>query len=706
VSGARQSTKALGASEIRLAFASGLSLTGAALFLRARDDGLGWEEATRAVAEGLAEHYQCPIKAAPPKRDRRPVLRVLGSGLIAYALVRLVLGTGHELTVAAIAWLLHALVGTNVWEPLIRSIGLDPIYGGAAIRAAGGVQVAGFAIAGSIGGVLHQLLPGLFLGSDHLAGRAAFSMVASPGAPALGRGLAAFGADVGWLTLGLWLFWRWRHRSWLVALIGLFIQTQISIHHLLGAHVRLADIDATGLPFALQVAMPNGGWFTSGLSQLPDAERGLVVGGSLLVLGYVAAALALTLGVAFARVLRRARLPVFSRMRHGPRRMPQSIPSRPRYSTALVSLGLALATACSPIGALAVGSSNWQMSPGSSLDVPVPENASTPGVDPVLPDGPTLVTIDHSSGTSWRYLVDGNSETIRGVGYNPWYASLSPQDRAALYQRDFSAMRRVGINTIEGWFEGQFDSVTLYAAAANGIGVLMPFELNQDWDYTSPNVQASILEHVSAYVEQYKKYPAVRMWAPGNENLHRVLYAHWVSQMNVPAARARADAFAAFLPRLLDRIHELDPNHPVVYRDAEDVYLSWITKAFAQAGGGDRPWLVYGANVYSAARLQQVISNWPNQWPGRPLLISEFAPGGMGPADRPLAFQQDWQIIRSRPDVVLGGLAYTWATNGPEDLDRVFGLVDPSGVPADGALAALSAAYISETRAAAAGSPG
>src|SRR5262249_5564763 len=157
----------------------------------------------------------------------------------------------------------------------------------------------------------------------------------------------------------------------------------------------------------------------------------------------------------------------------------------------------------------------------------------------------------------------------------------------------------------------------------------------------------------------------------------------------------KAEAIAAFLPVVVDRIHELDPNHPVVYRDAEDVYLSWIANAFNQAGG-DRPWLVYGANVYSAQRLQDVISTWPGQWPGHPLLISEFAPAGVGPAQRPLVFDQQWGVIRSRPDVVLGGLAYTWATNGPEDLDRTFGLVDPNGVPTDGALAALSGAYAAD----------
>lgn len=309
--------------------------------------------------------------------------------------------------------------------------------------------------------------------------------------------------------------------------------------------------------------------------------------------------------------------------------------------------------------------------------------------------GSTPVRIARQPDGSWEYVVDGTAETIRGVGYNPWYAGLSPAQRAELYDRDFSDMQRLGINTIEGWFENQFDSVTLDAAARNGIGVLMPFELNQDWDYTDPAVRESILDRVSAYVEKYKNHPAVRMWAPGNENLHRVLYAHWVSQTKVPGARAKAEAIAAFLPVLVDRIHELDPNHPVVYRDAEDAYMAWITQGFHQSGG-DRPWLVYGANVYSAQRLQDIISKWPSQWPGRPLLISEFAPGGEGPAERPFDYERQWQVIRSRPDVVLGGLAYTWATNGPEDLDRVFGLVDASGVPTDGALAALSAAYLGD----------
>jgi hypothetical protein len=366
----------------------------------------------------------------------------------------------------------------------------------------------------------------------------------------------------------------------------------------------------------------------------------------------------------------------------------------------VVGLGLALVTACSPIGAFALGTSNWQLAtPAADLAMRATSRAARgrhgSHSHTLRLAGATPVSVERRPDGGWQYMVDGNPETIRGVGYNPQYAALSPAERALVYQRDFADMRRLGINTIEGWFEGQFDAVTLDNAARNGIGVLMPFELNQDWDYTDPTVQAGILARVSAYVERYRDHPAVRMWAPGNENLHRILYAHWISHANEPAARARAEAFANFLPVLVDRIHAVDPAHPVVYRDAEDDYLSWITDAFARTGV-DRPWLVYGANVYSSARLQGIVSNWPQQWPGRALLISEFAPGGVGPADRPLGFQQQWDLIRSRPDVVLGGLAYTWATNGPEDLDRVFGLVDANGVPTDGALAALSGAYLAD----------
>lgn len=525
-------------------------------------------------------------------------------------------------------------------------------------------------------------------------------MVAGPGAPALGRGLASFSADVAWLMLGIALAWRWRRTRPRLAVLGVLVQAQIAINHLLGAHLSIADIDASGIPLALQLALPNGLWFTTALVGLAPDVRDAVIGLTLVVLGYACALACLALGVATFKAVARARRRLSHATRDTAARGRPAGRGAGAWSTRTVvasSAALAVVTAWSPVGTLAYGASNWQTrtSSGTSILRAARSLAAATMPTPRL-NGPTPVSIVQGTDATWQYLVDGAPDTIRGVGYNPQYADHAPAERSSLYDRDFAAMRRVGINTVEGWFETQFDPVTLDSAARNGIGVLMPFELNQDWDFTNPNVQQSILDHVSAYVEMYKNHPAVRMWAPGNENLHRILYAHWVSQENMPEARARADAFAAFLPRLVDRIHELDPRHPVVYRDAEDVYLGRIVTAFAQ-DGVPRPWLVYGANVYSTPRLRSIVGAWPSQWPGHALLISEFAPGGAGPAERPLGFQQQWAIIRQSANTVLGGLAYTWATNGPEDLDRVFGLVDPQGVPTDTALSALSAAYLADS---------
>ena len=320
------------------------------------------------------------------------------------------------------------------------------------------------------------------------------------------------------------------------------------------------------------------------LAALPSAERELLIGGALLALGYACAALvvAVALGIGLRPIWSagvREQLPTRARA--------SMVGQGSHWSIGLASLCVALVTTWSPIGALAMGASNWQANTARE-HVGVPRSGA----------------------------ASNDVETIRGVGYNPWYAGLSAEQRATLYDRDFGAMHRHGINTIEGWFENQFDSVTLEAAARNGIGVLMPFELNQDWDYSDPTVQASILARASDYVEKYKDYPAVRMWAPGNENMHRILFAHMVSQSNDPVAQARAAAFAAFLPLLVDRMHTLDPDHPVVYRDAEDLYLPWIINGFIRRVAAiGRGWCTVRMSIRAPA-CRTSSSRWPTQWPG------------------------------------------------------------------------------------------
>jgi hypothetical protein len=655
-------------------------------------DGCDWEHAIGLVAAGVdarpAWARSAPTRATDAGRARTatPNWRGMALGLALYVALRPVFGLGHQALVALVARTIAFAASAPLVRSLVGMAGLDPIYANAALEAIGGAQVRGVAVAGALGGWLNAVWPAVFLSPGLVLPGAGASMVAAPGAPAAAQAVATYGGDVLFLAAAVALtWWAWPHSTPL-AMLGLLLQAQMALSHLLAIRVVVATVDASGLPFLIAAVHP-GAWFTSWLLSLPSLVRQTLVGGTLVLLAYLGAMALVILGATPRRWLLRRR----------PDARPR--PSSRRLATRGGGLAavVAVATALSPIGALAIGLTNWQ---GSLAGTGRVTAASAPATETRAPHGPLPVALVHAADGSWQYLVDGEPTVIRGVGYNPQYASLDPTTRDRLYERDFATMHRLGINTVEGWFQEQFDETTLDAAARNDIGVFLPFELNQDWNYADPAVQADILAKVSAWVERYKDEPAVRMWAPGNEDLHRILYPNWVSKEGDPAVRARADAFAAFLPTLVDRIHALDPSHPVLYRDAEDVYLARLKTAFAQAGG-DRPWLVYGANVYSPARLQAIVAQWPALWLGGPLVISEYGPSGYTPADRPQVYALEWMRIREHPEKVLGGLAYTWATNGPEQLDRVFGLVDERDRPVDGALGAISAAYLADARPAA-----
>jgi beta-galactosidase/beta-glucuronidase len=264
-------------------------------------------------------------------------------------------------------------------------------------------------------------------------------------------------------------------------------------------------------------------------------------------------------------------------------------------------------------------------------------------------------------------------------------------ERRGRLERDFASMVGVGVNTVFGWDPAQFDGLTLDVAAAHGLGVALPFDFDFGLDYASEEVQASVRSEVLAWVERYRAHPALRMWAIGNETFHKLVPPAWCAQPPADEQASRASAFARFYVDLIDRVNALDPNHPVIYRAAEDSYVSWLREALAD--GRWRPWFVYGLNVYSP-RLKEVLENWDQHGLDAAVLVSEFGPS---PEERPAGFQQYWSWIRSHPDSVIGGAVYVWFTEGPEAVDRVYGLVDGQGQAVDGGLATIGELYLGET---------
>ncbi|HEX6511709.1 MAG TPA: hypothetical protein VF157_05385 [Chloroflexota bacterium] len=298
-----------------------------------------------------------------------------------------------------------------------------------------------------------------------------------------------------------------------------------------------------------------------------------------------------------------------------------------------------------------------------------------------LASKPHKVSVAGTSDAGFVYLVDGRRELIQGLGYNPQTAGQPPDQRAARYASDFEAMSAAGANTITGWSEDEFDGVLLDQAAEHGLGVILPIHLGATRQYQDVDVREQVLAHVRERVERYRDAPALRVWGLGNEVIHDMHASD----------DAAPRAFATLLVQAADAVQELDPDHPVVYRDAEDVFVAPIAAAL-KADNQARPWFIYGLNFFTF-RLEQALASGPARALGQPLLVSEFAPVGFRPADRPSGYARLWHIILRHQDVVLGGCAYVWSTMGPEPLDRDFGLTGESAQPVDGSLSELASLF-------------
>jgi hypothetical protein len=294
--------------------------------------------------------------------------------------------------------------------------------------------------------------------------------------------------------------------------------------------------------------------------------------------------------------------------------------------------------------------------------------------------GPSVVAVVGEP-YHYQYYVNGAPDVLRGMGYNVAYRGWGWDcaARARRYDRDFAAMRAAGFNTLVGWDEGEFDELTLDKAQQYGLGVLMPYDFPPGGDWDDPSYRATHLRRIETLVSQYASHPALRMWGLGNE----VVFA--TGDPN----SSRARAFAEFYADVAARVHQMDPNHPVLYRDGEDVYYMPIRDAL-RARGLEQPWMVYGMTAFTF-RLQEILDGWPSADFHVPLLVSEFGLVDYPRPQRAAGLVRMWDIISQHHDYVLGGGLYAWTVDGIETTDVQFGLVDAEGKPVDGSLAALGA---------------
>jgi hypothetical protein len=125
----------------------------------------------------------------------------------------------------------------------------------------------------------------------------------------------------------------------------------------------------------------------------------------------------------------------------------------------------------------------------------------------------------------------------------------------------------------------------------------------------------------------------------------------------------------------------------VICREAEVGHLDLLRDAFHD--GVSRPWFVLGTNLYGSLTTFKAGLAQREGWSWRlPGMVTEFAPVGYRSQDRPHLVTQMAQTVEAAN--LMGWVLYVWTTEGPEPLDRSFGIVDGYARPTDGTLSALS----------------
>ncbi len=613
----------------------------------------------------------------------------------------------HGVATLAIARFLQAIGHWGLFRHLAVVLRFDPVYASVLDKTVGNIEVQGIAIAGPLGNALHTLASGLFAPPNQVTGGALTAPLVSSGASLLALTLAEAGGEALLIALGLALLvmgllaGKTAPRYILLSLCFLGVILQVKgVIGLLSLRFSAQDLEIMGVAHVFTKLLP---MEASTYRRLADGPL-FRSAASLLPLSFV---LAVYIPFFIVGILR------YRPWRNAPKRanattlalrhylgIYEARFSHPVLAVVAILAGAILLPRLSPVLASYKPPGELQ---GAMARVPVellpvepePAAARSPGdLDPAEPEeaalsqgqlrGPSVArpsnVIIPGANYRYSYIVNGRPERIQGVGYNVMYAGLALEERAVRLDRDFAQMRSVGINTVLGWDEREFDELTLEKAHENGLGVVMPYDLPPNGDYGDPEYEKRLEDDVKEWVQRHKDHPALRMWGIGNEVIHAI----------GPDSR-KARAFGQFYVRLADAVHAIDPDHPVMYRDAEILNRGPICDAL-QEDGRYRPWFVYGGNFFTTL-MAHTLDDWPHMGMDVPLVVSEFAPSGLTPEDRPDGYLRMWLYIAEHPDSVLGGFAYVWSTNGPEPVDRVFGLVNDNNQPADGSLEALGQAF-------------
>lgn len=206
---------------------------------------------------------------------------------------------------------------------------------------------------------------------------------------------------------------------------------------------------------------------------------------------------------------------------------------------------------------------------------------------------------------SWALEVNGKPFYVKGVGVGA-AVGRGGEDYLKLAQE-------LGANAVRTWGTDQGTQSYLDTALKYGLMVDAGIWLN----YVSETGECSYIndtgykekkiKEITDYVTRFKDHPALLMWNVGNEAIY------------FTKDEKEKISLSKFLEEMVQLVHKLDPNHPVLYTSADVTAIPYIEKYVPSLD-------IFGMNIYGSIRVSN--TKWDKSTLNIPYIVTEYGPLG------------------------------------------------------------------------------
>jgi beta-galactosidase len=224
-------------------------------------------------------------------------------------------------------------------------------------------------------------------------------------------------------------------------------------------------------------------------------------------------------------------------------------------------------------------------------------------------------------GMNWDYVPVGEN-----YSYDFWRQPRPLIER--VLRRDMALLRDMGVNSIRQypgmepewieWIYDEYGITTMINPLVGRYGVAVDGRFIASTPYGDPKVRQALIDETMAVVERYKNTRGVVMFLLGNEANYGLEWTSFEIQALPKEDRdlAKATALYSLYGEIVDRIHAVDPAHPVAICNGDLGYIDVIAEQIPNLD-------LFGTNVYRGASARDLYAVVEEKL-GVPIFYTEF----------------------------------------------------------------------------------